>query len=99
LVCRYLGEGDADIATHIHLYIDGELESISARRSARPFADSPTPEARVRELRLGGGTGYRGNIAYFEGWMDEFSFFNSAISSTKIQKIAGDASDLGRVVE
>ena len=58
-----------NIATHIHLFVDGELESVSGVVSASIKTD------RAGQLQLGsfGETG-------FEGWIDEFYLHRGAIA-------------------
>lgn len=66
---RFLGGEKPDIATHIHLFVDGELESVSGVVSASIKTD------RAGQLQLGsfGETG-------FEGWIDEFYLHRGAIA-------------------
>jgi hypothetical protein len=73
---RFLGGEEADIASHLHLFVDGRTETLS------DFQAGSVQEGRVGNLRLGG-TKSDG----FQGWIDDFSLFREAISTAEIQKL------------
>jgi hypothetical protein len=77
---RFIGGDPEDASTHLHLFVDGQLEAISARRSGRAETGA------VDRLRLGGGA--------FEGAMDEFFVYAAAVAPGMIQHLAEDS--LGR---
>lgn len=76
---RYLGGNPADASTHLHLYVDGQLEAISGHRSGRAVLG-----AAVERLRLGGGD--------FEGALDEFFVYSSAVAPGVLQRLAEESS-------
>jgi len=73
---RFLGGNEADIATHLHLFVDGKLENISGWRSAR--IESGSAEVLVLGSRDESG---------FQGWIDDLEIFREAISTRAIQAI------------
>lgn len=70
---RYLGEGD--LASHLHLFVDGKPETLSAVLEGNPLS------GRAGNLRLGG------EDDGFEGWIDNFSLYREAISTNALQAL------------
>jgi len=76
VVCRFIGGEGADLASHLHLFIDGQLESSSEARGL-PVGSGP-----AGMLRLGhpGAEGLK-------GWIDEVQLFNEAIPTPVLQAL------------
>lgn len=70
----------ADVATHMRLYIDGKLESLSGGRSERVLPLAAKAEDELSSFSLGGS-------GSFEGWLDEFYLLETAASPTTIFKL------------
>ena len=78
------GEGDQthpQLKSHLHLYVDGALETISAWNNGaiEPGAIEP---GRAGELRIGDLEN-----SGFPGWIDQVAVFDQAISTQAIQKL------------
>lgn len=73
---RYLG-GASDLASEVHLFVDGKPETISHAESA------PLPAGRVGNLRLGGDPSDG-----FSGWIDEFHIYREAVATNSLQELA-----------
>lgn len=73
---RFIGGGDGDLASRVHLFVDGNLETLS------DFRPGSIPSGRAGSLRLGGDT-ERG----FQGWIDELNLFDGAVSTLSIQAL------------
>ncbi|MDF1825935.1 MAG: FecR domain-containing protein [Verrucomicrobiales bacterium] len=73
---RFIGGETANVATHVHLFIDGRPETIS------DFQPGEIGRGRVGSLRLGGSE-TRG----LEGWIDELNLFDEAIPTPMIQSL------------
>lgn len=71
---RYLGEGD--LASHLHLFVDGKPETLSASLRGAPSG------GRAGNLRLGGA-----ESEGFEGWIDNLSLYREAISTNALQAL------------
>lgn len=74
---RYLGGGD--LASHVHLFVDGKLEKPSLTSAAA------LPTGPATEIRLGAGSG-----AGFEGWLDGLNVFREGASTATIQGLADE---------
>ncbi|MCB1062992.1 MAG: FecR domain-containing protein [Verrucomicrobiae bacterium] len=75
---RFAGGESADVATHLQLYVDGQLEDISG------FRGGPVDQGTIHQLRLGGSS----QESSFEGAIDEVYAFPEAVSPAVIQKLA-----------
>lgn len=73
---RFLGGTDANIASHLHLFVDGKTETLSDLQAGS------VKEGRVGTLRLGGD-----KLNGFQGWIDDLTLFREAISTAEIQKL------------
>ncbi|MDZ8119120.1 LamG-like jellyroll fold domain-containing protein [Pontiella agarivorans] len=79
------GGDQADVSTHILLYVDGQLE-MTARKSVAPIStrlDAPKSHA----LTFGRNIGYKKspNRKLFRGALDEIYLFDTALDQEKIQ--------------
>lgn len=80
---RFLGGEAAETATHVHLYIDGRLDSASGA------VGGAVARGAMGWLRLGAGIGER--AAAFEGWIDEVYLARDAVEPATIEEwAAGD---------
>lgn len=74
---RYIGnERKLSAKSHVHLYVDGQLETIQAWAPGNPV------EGGVGELRIGDLEG-----SGFPGWIDQVTVFDEAISTERIQTL------------
>lgn len=76
VACRFIGGDDADIASHLHLFVDGSPETVSDFRSA------PVEDGRAGSLRIGS-HGDNG----LAGWIDELHLFREAVPTPVIQSL------------
>ncbi len=74
ITVRFLGGKDANLATHVHLFVDGELEAISGSVS------QVLETIRAGELQMGS-YGESG----FEGWIDELYLHRSALEAPLVE--------------
>ncbi|MDA7921737.1 FecR domain-containing protein [Verrucomicrobiales bacterium] len=74
---RHIGGETPDLASNLHLFIDGKLEPISDFQSGAVSAGS------ARLLRLGS---YDENG--LQGWIDNLVIFQEAVSTTQLQELA-----------
>ncbi|MEQ1840601.1 MAG: LamG-like jellyroll fold domain-containing protein, partial [Verrucomicrobiales bacterium] len=74
---RYLATSDAEVASQIHLFVDGKPEVLSDFQSGSVLA------GRVGNLRLGGS-----KANGFQGWIDDLTVFREAASTATIQALA-----------
>ena len=86
-VVMYGGE-TADSSTHILLYVDGKLESTTAKAVAPIDTKLEHPES--RSLMIGRNLGYKKDsqkvrARFFEGWLDEIYIFDTALEQEQIQ--------------
>lgn len=77
VTCRFLGGEDPELASHLHLFIDGHQETV------RSTPVKAFPDGRVGVLTLGD-TGTEG----LGGWIDELHVYREAISTTAIQNLS-----------
>lgn len=73
---RFIGGKNADLESHLHLYVDGIHERIGASK-AGTISSGPIGELRIGDLNHSG----------FPGWIDSISIYDQAISTRTIQKI------------
>ncbi|NNE92049.1 MAG: hypothetical protein HKN23_10415 [Verrucomicrobiales bacterium] len=78
---RFLGGGNANVGTHLHLFVDGKLDSISA------VGPVEIPSRRVGQLQFGT-QGRHG----FEGWLDDVYLHMEALSVPLYEGESEDAS-------
>ncbi|MEO0413528.1 MAG: LamG-like jellyroll fold domain-containing protein [Verrucomicrobiota bacterium] len=72
---RFIGGDEAEISSHVHLFVDGQIESISGWN---PVSVSPAAAA---VLSLGG------KEQGFAGWIDGISLHGEALSTTQIHRL------------
>ncbi len=74
---RFIGGENANISSHVHLFVDGKPETIS------DFRPGSIDNGRAGSLKLGGDlrTG-------LDGWIDELNFFGEAIPTLSIQHLS-----------
>lgn len=74
---RFIGGKDAGIDSHLHLFVDGNLETFS------DFSAEQVSSGRAGVLQLGhpGANG-------LEGWIDEITVFREAIPTTSVHELS-----------
>lgn len=78
IACRFIGGDNADLSSHVHLFIDGHLETISDSHK------SSIESGRVGQFQLGNNASAR----TFEGWVDELFIFREAVPTLVIQELS-----------
>lgn len=87
LAVVYLGGPKANVATHVRIYVDGRLESLTGRRPRK--IDTDTTSAAARPLMLGrhlGQTSGRPPMS-FEGDLDEVYVFEGPLLPGQIERL------------
>ncbi|MEO0018252.1 MAG: hypothetical protein RLZZ522_1535 [Verrucomicrobiota bacterium] len=87
LAVVYLGGPKANVATHVRIYVDGQLETLTGRRNRR--IDTDTTSANARPLTIGrylGGSPDRAG-RFFEGDLDEVYVFEGALLPSQILRL------------
>ena len=87
LAVVYLGGPKANIATHVRIYVDGHLESLTGRRQRR--IDTDTSSATARPLMIGRHLGQAPGHEpfFFEGDLDEVYVFEGPLLSGQIEHL------------
>ena len=87
LAVVYLGGPKANVATHVRIYVDGHLESLTGRRQRH--IDTNTTSATARPLMLGRylGQTHAGEGFSFEGDLDEVYVFEGALLPGQIERL------------
>lgn len=87
LAVVYLGGHKVDISTHVRLYVDGRLESITGRQPRR--IDTAGTSSATRPLMLGRnlGRGPGGEAFSFEGDLDEVHVFEGSLLPGQIERL------------
>ena len=79
----FSGGTSADVSTHVHLYVDGQLESASGSREGSVSGG--------KIARFSMGTNLDRELPLFEGWIDEVHIFRGNVSPIDIQRLVSDA--------
>ncbi|MDF1740653.1 MAG: FecR domain-containing protein [Verrucomicrobiales bacterium] len=74
---RHIGGETPDLASNLHLFIDGKLEPVS------DFQSGTVSSGSARLLRIGS---Y--NDDGIQGWIDDLVIFQEAVSTTQLQELA-----------
>ena len=83
------GGDEADVSTHVLLYVDGQLEKTSRKSVAR--IGTELEHERSVPLMLGRNIGFASDPnspnrqRFFKGWLDEIFIFDTALEQEKIQ--------------
>ena len=87
LAVVYLGGPKANVATHVRIYVDGHLESLTGRRQRR--IDTDTTSVAARPLMLGRylGQTHAGEPPFFEGDLDEVYVFEGPLLPGQIERL------------
>lgn len=87
LAIVYLGGPKANVATHVRIYVDGRLDSLTGRRQRRIVTD--TTSANARPLTLGRYLDESPDSAalFFEGDLDEVHVFEGALLPFQIMRL------------
>ncbi|MCP5532545.1 MAG: FecR domain-containing protein [Akkermansiaceae bacterium] len=84
----FLGGGGSDVASHVKLYVDGRLETLSGRRSQFIRTDTESPQAIAVTLGRWLGNWPGKEPFYFRGAVDEVRIFEEALSPSQIAELA-----------
>lgn len=84
------GGEQADLSTHILLYLDGKLERSSTKSIAKVFTELSHPKS--RPLIIGRNIAFTNNKSkmpykFFKGWLDEIFIFDAALDQQQIQNL------------
>jgi len=84
------GGDEADLSTHVLLYVDGQLENTSVKSVKR--IKTTLEHSDSRALQFGRNIGFsqeqRGiTDRFFKGWIDEVFIFDTALDQKKIQRL------------
>ncbi len=84
------GGDSANSSTHILLYVDGKLESTSAKAVTSIDTQLEHPES--RSLMMGRNLGFKADSQrvrdrFFKGWLDEIYVFDTALEQKQIQSL------------
>jgi hypothetical protein len=84
------GGNDADVSTHILLYVDGRLEKTPIKSVARISTQLNHPAS--RPLMFGRNLDFEDDsenmpVKFFRGWLDEIYIFDTALEQEKIQSL------------
>lgn len=84
----FLGGDDSDVASHVKLYVDGRLETLSGRRSQFIRTDTESPQAMA--VTLGRWLGYwpGKDTFYFRGAVDEVHIFEKALLPSQVASLS-----------
>ena len=87
LAVVYLGGPKANVATHVRIYVDGRLESLTGRRQRR--IDTDTTSAAARPLMLGRYLDQKPGREpfFFEGDLDEVYVFEGSLLPSQIERL------------
>jgi len=83
------GGPNADVSTHILIYVDGELEN-AYRKSVRQIDTDIESETAVKvQMGKNAGTNYKNHVKhkFFRGSLDEVYVFNYALNPNEIRRI------------
>jgi hypothetical protein len=93
LAVVFLGGTGSDVASHVKLYVDGRLETLSGRRSQVIRTDTESPRATAVTLGRWLGNWPGKEPFHFHGSLDEVFIFEDALSPSQVAKLAvGDPS-------
>jgi hypothetical protein len=92
LAAVYLGGTDSDVASHVKLYVDGRLETLSGRRSQFIRTDTKSPQAIAVTLGRWLGNWPGKEPFYFRGSLDEVFIFENALTPAQVAKLAANVS-------
>jgi hypothetical protein len=84
------GGGEADLSTHVLLYVDGRLEKTSRKSVVR--IRTQLEDEKSRPLMFGRNMGFAEGREmvrdrFFKGWIDEVFIFDAALDQEKIQSL------------
>lgn len=80
LAFRFVGGNDAEMGSHLQLFVDGQLETTSAIIAGRVHF----PPAQAIVLGAASSDG-------LQGWIDDLMIYGEAISTTDLQRLAAEA--------
>ncbi len=87
LAVVYLAGQKADVATHVRIYVDGKLDSLTGRRQRMVDTDITSTDANPLTLGRYLGTTHNRRAFLFEGDIDEVSIFNGPLLPKQIVRL------------
>lgn len=88
LTVVFLGGSGSDVASHVKLYVDGRLETLSGRKSQFIRTDTESPQAIAVTLGRWLGNWPGKEPFYFHGSLDEVYVFEDALAPAQVAKLA-----------
>jgi hypothetical protein len=88
LAVVFLGGDGSDVASHVKLYVDGRLETLSGRRSQFIRTDTESPQAIAVTLGRWLGNWPGKDPFHFHGALDEVYIFEDALTPAQVSKLA-----------
>ncbi|CAA6677649.1 MULTISPECIES: LamG-like jellyroll fold domain-containing protein [unclassified Lentimonas] len=84
------GGDEADVSTHVLLYVDGRLEKTSIKSVAQ--IETEVGHQKSRPLMFGRNMAFKTDSSlipdrFFKGWIDEVFVFDTALEQEKIQRL------------
>jgi hypothetical protein len=83
------GGREADVGTHVLVYVDGRLEATTVKSLRGIDTDIRSPSARA--LGFGRNLGFRGGRSdrdrFFRGWLDEVHVFDAALTAAQVRSL------------
>lgn len=84
------GGEQANLSTHVLMYLDGKLEQSSAKSIAKIFTRLSHPKS--KPLVMGRNIAFsninnKNKARFFRGWLDEVFIFNAALDQKQIQQL------------
>jgi hypothetical protein len=88
LTVVFLGGDGSDVGSHVKLYVDGRLETLSGRRSQFIRTDTDSPQAIGVTLGRWLGNWPSKEPFHFEGSLDEVFIFEGALTPGQVARLA-----------
>jgi ferric-dicitrate binding protein FerR (iron transport regulator) len=88
LTVVFLGGIGSDVASHVKLYVDGRLETLSGRKSQFIRTDTESPQAIALTLGRWLGNWPGKEPFFFNGSLDEIFVFEDALTPAQVAKLA-----------
>ncbi len=90
-VVMYGGQ-EADVATHILLYVDGQLEQTTRKavRRVNTGLDEEHSQTVVFGKNMGFDSMRKNHSKFFKGWLDDIYIFDAALSQQQVQGVMKD---------
>nr|MCU0750926.1 LamG domain-containing protein [Akkermansiaceae bacterium] len=86
----FLGGDGSDVASHVKLYVNGRLETLSGRKSQFIRTDTESPQAIAVTLGRWLGNWPGKEPFLYHGALDEVFIFEDALTPAQVARLAGD---------